>query len=150
MIDRIQYVDRSLYREPLILLAEDHEDSRKGLYKLLQLELPEATIHEVENGLDLVKKVQANRYRYGIIISDLNMPIMNGDKALMKVRELNPNIISCVYTALRNDEAMRNIHEAGVKNIFFKPDPFPLLDFVQETYKKVLEARSSYREKIAV
>src|SRR5436190_872566 len=105
MMPRYELESESVYDIPAILVAEDDKDSRTGLCRLLKSIFKKTPVDWVEDGRLLVEQIQSHPNRYGLIISDFNMPLMNGADALKRVRAIDPSIISCIYTAVSHKEA---------------------------------------------
>jgi YesN/AraC family two-component response regulator len=84
-----------------LLYVEDDEFARKITCKLISLGFPDLVIHQAENGqvgLDLFQK-----HRPDIVISDINMPVMDGIRMAKKIRAISPHTNIIVVTA-HNDE----------------------------------------------
>ena len=81
-----------------ILVVEDEEAMRYVIAKILQL-----TGHEVitaSNGLEAIALFRSSPERFDVILTDLQMPLMNGYQLVNLVRETSANmkIISmCAY-----------------------------------------------------
>lgn len=73
-----------------ILLADDHSYIRMGLIQLLKDELPFAEIGEAADGQILVKKVL--ELDWDLVISDLEMPGLNGLEALEQIKKVKPDL----------------------------------------------------------
>jgi CheY-like chemotaxis protein len=67
-----------------ILYAEDNEMVRTSFERLLKLR--GYAIESVENGVDLLAKLQSNE-KYDVVITDNNMPLMSGFEALKAIRK---------------------------------------------------------------
>src|SRR5476651_2702250 len=69
-----------------ILVADDSLDVRNALKGILDERY--SSVEFVVNGLDLVKKVSPEDYKCDFIITDNNMPGMNGIDAIKKIRQV--------------------------------------------------------------
>jgi two-component system sensor histidine kinase RpfC len=113
-----------------ILLAEDNGTSRKIISKIL--EYGGHKVDLAENGEEALDKLETKRY--GLIILDMNMPLMGGLDVLKIYRattrqELHTPVI--VLTANATTEAMRECKEAGAESYMSKPvDAVTLLDTI--------------------
>ena len=58
---------------------------------------------------------QINKQDYGLIISDLRMPALDGMEFLTKVKELNPNVRTILMTAFELDDKI--FHDYSQKKI---------------------------------
>jgi len=68
-----------------VLIVDDSAAIRKILQRVLrQTEIPIGTIYEAGDGLEALATLQANPV--GLILSDINMPNMDGLELLTKVR----------------------------------------------------------------
>lgn len=68
-----------------VLIVDDSAAIRKILQRVLrQTEIPIGTIYEAGDGLEALAKLQAQPI--GLILSDINMPNMDGLELLSKVR----------------------------------------------------------------
>ena len=101
-----------------ILIADDHSIVRRGLKNILLEEYPTATIDEVDNGHDLIIRIQKNTY--DIVISDVSMPGKNGLEALKILKKEFP-IVPVLILSIHPEElyAMRMI-KAGAAGYITK------------------------------
>ncbi len=71
-----------------VLVVDDSAAIRKILQRVLtQTELPLGTILEAGDGLEAIERLKANNI--GLVLSDINMPNMDGIELLTKMQE-NP------------------------------------------------------------
>lgn len=101
-----------------ILLADDEPVNRIMLSKMLQRYGFE--IEEVVNGQELYDKVFADDSNYDIIISDINMPIMNGDEVVKNIRKSSKQIPVIVYSGDGEKEKIHKFLRAGMSDFFVK------------------------------
>ena len=114
-----------------ILIVEDHHDTSFTLCRLLKLEG-----YEVEHAIDGVAGFStATSLHPDLIVTDLQMPRMNGIEMIRRIREdfgLNstPILVMSAYGRRTLDEAM----QAGANGFIEKPLDFDnLLAKVKET-----------------
>jgi CheY-like chemotaxis protein len=114
-----------------ILVVEDHHDTSFTLCRLLKLEG-----YEVEHAIDGVAGFStATSLHPDLIVTDLQMPRMNGIEMIKRIREdfgLNrtPILVMSAYGRRTLDEAM----QAGANGFIEKPLDFDnLLAKVKET-----------------
>jgi two-component system sensor histidine kinase RpfC len=113
-----------------ILLAEDNGTSRKIISKIL--EYGGHRVDTAENGEEALDRLDGTRY--GLMILDMNMPLMGGLDVLKIHRatsRLSPPTPVIVLTANATVEAMRECEEANVDVYLTKPvDAVTLLDTI--------------------
>lgn len=111
-----------------ILLVEDN--LMNVLVAQRYLERWGATIDVALNGQEALDKLDVNRHR--LILMDLHMPIMDGYKSSMKMRQNGVVIPIIALTANLPEEIEGRVMEAGIDDIVIKPF------FPDELYSKVL------------
>ena len=75
------------------------------------------TAASAQEGLDILEKQQVS-----MVISEYEIPLMNGLEFLEKVRIIYPNILTIMVTAHADiDLAIKAINEAGVYKFLLKP-----------------------------
>ena len=115
-----------------ILLAEDNGTSRKIISKIL--EYGGHRVDLAENGEEALDKLEANRY--GLIILDMNMPLMGGLDVLKIHRAtalVSPPTPVVILTANATTEAKLECEEAGANLYMSKPvDAVTLLDAIAQ------------------
>ncbi len=82
-----------------IILADDEELFRKGIYFLLQREPNFEIIFEASNGSELVEHLKNATELPDIIMMDLKMPLLNGVEATKLIHKDFPaiRIIALMY-----------------------------------------------------
>lgn len=102
-----------MYENINILIVDDTTFMRQNLIKhLVEHGFDESLIQEAENGKDAIEAL-AKDSSYDLIISDLNMPIMNGLEFLKKIRESSKERISNFkFILLTTDSEKDKIIEA--------------------------------------
>ncbi|WP_334057457.1 ATP-binding response regulator [Polaribacter sp. P097] len=78
-----------------ILVTDDNKINILVLKKILEKE--NAIIDEACNGLEAVEATKSKKY--DLIIMDLNMPVMSGEKAIANIRKLDKDIPIIIITA---------------------------------------------------
>lgn len=70
-----------------ILIVDDSAAIRKILQRVLrQTELPIGEVHEAGDGIEALAKLET--HTVGLILSDINMPNMDGLQLLSRIREI--------------------------------------------------------------
>ena len=98
------------------------------------------TAASAQEGLDILEKQQVS-----MVISEYEIPLMNGLEFLEKVRIIYPNILTIMVTAHADiDLAIKAINEAGVYKFLLKP--LDDIDF-KNMIKKTLESLQVIKER---
>jgi CheY-like chemotaxis protein len=124
--------------KPSILIVDDHFSICCSLGKLLYKDY---TIYRALNGKDALEIYWKNS-DIDIILTDINMPIMDGFELIEKVRIDNKDVIIIAMTAISTDEQISEVMAKGANQYLSKPLDIPELEL---TLKKSLENRISVR-----
>lgn len=104
-----------------ILVADDHPVVRDGLVAILNTQDDFTVVAEAANGEELVEK--ACRLLPDIILTDLEMPGMDGVRAIQQIRSACPHASFIVFTAFDTDERIVSAVRAGAKGYLLKGAP---------------------------
>ncbi|MCV6607057.1 MAG: GGDEF domain-containing response regulator, partial [Campylobacterales bacterium] len=114
---------RELTKEFVVLFIEDDSDTRNNMLSLLESFF--FKVDTAEDGSEGLKKYNQffnkNGYFYDIVITDLEMPKINGFDLVNKLKSINPElhaIISSAYSDINNLKEAINI---GVDGFLEKP-----------------------------
>ena len=99
-----------------ILVVEDDHDLRESLQELLATLFRE--VHIAKDGLDALKKFKENRY--DIVLTDINMPLMNGVDLSRELRILNKDQCILVLSAYIDDFVI-DLIDIGIQGLIIKP-----------------------------
>lgn len=103
-----------------VLLAEDEAFSRKLTVATLQ-RLGLRRVTAVNDGAEAFKAVNAARTPFHLIISDWNMPNMNGLELLRQVREHHPHMPFLMLTGHAEQDLVMAARTARVNGYIVKP-----------------------------
>ncbi|MDX1635165.1 MAG: response regulator [Marinobacter sp.] len=117
-----------------ILLAEDDEDDQAIVQRAFQKARFRSPVQIVENGDQLMRYLRheepfEDRERYpkpGLILLDLNMPVMGGEEALAKIKA-DPalrHIPVVVLTTSDDQTGVNRCFELGASTFITKPVTF--------------------------
>ncbi len=125
-----------------ILYIEDEKEVREALKGFINRFASELYIAEnAIIGLKLFKK-----YKPDIIISDINMPKMNGIDMLRNIREIDKEVIVLLTTAHRECEYFWDSIELGVNSYIFKPINLKKLKSKIEEFSIEIKAKHRIRK----
>ena len=116
------------------LCAEDNELNAEILEELLKYEGAECVI--CENGKEVVETFkQSKPGEYDMILMDIQMPIMNGYEATLKIRSFDQDIPIIAMTANAFSEDIQHSLSAGMDAHISKPVDMQVLKRVVQTIK---------------
>ena len=107
------------------LYVEDDPVTRNIMEKIFHLKLPGVALPVAENGrvgLELYKK-----HAPEIVITDVNMPVMDGIEMAAEIKAVNPGAIIIAISAYSNTEYLLNAIEIGINHYVLKPIDFDKL-----------------------
>ena len=102
-----------------ILCVEDDNVSRKFLYTSLTIKYETAAVYCAANGVEGLQLFKD--HRPGIIITDINMPIMDGIKLATEIRLLNPEAVIIAVTGYSDSAFLFKAIEIGISQYILKP-----------------------------
>ncbi|MGE4221673.1 MAG: response regulator [Alphaproteobacteria bacterium] len=107
-----------------VLLVDDEAFMRRLVRGLLR-DLGCAHIFEAENGADGLKRLEEEGDRIGLVICDLQMPVMNGFEFVHRLRahsDLHRLSLPVLILTGRSDaEGVRNALSLGIHGFVLKP-----------------------------
>ena len=107
-----------------ILIADDHSIVRRGLKDILLEEFPSASITEVEDAEELVKKVM--KEVWDVVITDLSMPGRNALEALQQIKIHFPKLPVLVLSIHPEEQYAIRVLKAGAAGYLNKDLVFGL------------------------
>ncbi|MEN2994878.1 MAG: response regulator [Thermodesulfovibrio sp.] len=116
-----------------ILVVDDDKTTRKMISLILKSKGYEVVT--AENGLEALQKIGLERIN--LILTDMNMPYMDGIEFIRQVRA-NPeisNIPIVMITTEADEEEKRKAFEAGVDDYLVKPTT---AEQISESIKRIL------------
>lgn len=93
-------MNKEVLKDISVLYVEDENDVREFTSKLLSSLLKK--VYTAQNGLEGLEIFEENKENIDLIISDINMPKMNGLEMCENIRKIN-NEIPLVITSAHND-----------------------------------------------
>ncbi len=101
-----------------ILIVENHTLLRAGLRVLLAQDLELDVVGESDNGRDAIN--MAVKLMPNLILTDLNMPGMNGIEATRTIKMLLPDVKVLILTVHKTDEYIHESLKAGADGYILK------------------------------
>jgi len=114
-----------------VLLVDDSFTSRNHISRVLN-SMGITQIDQAENGREAVELLAQSQY--ALIVTDLNMPEMDGQQLVQYVRdEIGDVVIPILMATTENNQArLSNVQQAGVSAILDKPfEPQMIRDMLQ-------------------
>jgi DNA-binding NarL/FixJ family response regulator len=103
-----------------ILIADDHQDVRKGVCSILEDRTDLEICAEAENGEDAVHKaVKVNPH---LVILDVAMPVMDGFTAAKKIKQLLPQVPILMLSMHDGPQMIRSAQLAGAQGFVTKSE----------------------------
>lgn len=120
-----------------ILYVEDEISAREISTKIFKRFFN--TVEAKENGLEgylAAKEKYLNNERYDLIISDINMPKLDGLEMLQKIREIDTDVPVILITARHESDILLKAIELQVSSFIIKPLS---IDFITNVIDKTCE-----------
>lgn len=118
------------HRQVSILIVDDTPTVSKTLGEIIKIKNPDVLITYAVNGAIAWETINLPGNRFDLLLSDIDMPIMNGIKLAEKVRRYCPGI----HVVLMSGNAEPKEHDAHV----FLAKPIPMSDLLS-TIKRFTE-----------
>ena len=121
-IDTPEKQPKSVPEKPMaplrILLVEDHDLHRLATKRMLTNWSDQVSVDEATNGLEGVKLAHQNTY--DLILMDLEMPVLNGIQASIKIRSQSKTPIIAL-TASESKQEQERCQSIGINDYVVKP-----------------------------
>jgi diguanylate cyclase (GGDEF)-like protein/PAS domain S-box-containing protein len=102
-----------------MLFVEDEVESRDMLARMLVMNYPGLTLHVAENGISGLELYR--RFRPNLVMTDINMPEMNGIAMAREIRAIDPEAVVIAVTAHSDTLYLLNAIEIGIHHYILKP-----------------------------
>ena len=103
----------------VILIADDNNPVRESLAENLMLYGYQ--VLQAGDGAELVELYLQNQPRVEVIVTDLEMPVMTGDKAFFAIRASDPDAKVIISSGFLEDERIRTVLAHEVDDFIQKP-----------------------------
>ncbi|WP_183873423.1 response regulator transcription factor [Pedobacter sp. AK017] len=102
-----------------LLLAEDHNVVRSGIKKLLEADEAINIVAEAINGAQALELIRDNG-SIELLLTDLNMPGINGISLISEVKNFNPNVKVVILSMHDDEKYVAQAFQAGASGYLLK------------------------------
>ncbi len=132
------------------------EDNKELLSETLDvLEDFFSLVDSAVNGQEALEKYQhyfsKNQCYYDLIITDINMPIMDGEALIKEIKQINSEQVVMVISAYNESSRLIDLIQSGINNFVLKPiAPSQLMGMLYTTCKNIISTKneSQYRQQL--
>jgi diguanylate cyclase (GGDEF)-like protein/PAS domain S-box-containing protein len=121
-------------RDIALLYVEDEPDARNMLSHMIEMRYPGLRIHVADNGVAGTELFR--EFRPDLVLTDLNMPVVNGIQMAREIKAIDPEAIIVAVTAYSDTSYLLSAIEIGIHNYVLKPvnygDLFGVIDTILE------------------
>lgn len=136
-----------LYKDITILYVEDDESIREGYKRALKKYCNHLLL--ASNGVEGVEMFE--KHAPDIIVSDINMPKLNGIKMAKQIKEQNPNQFIIFTTAYSDSEYTVEALELQVEGYLLKPvDKVKLKERLQQLAKSIYLEKENKKQQLII
>ncbi len=104
-----------------VLLVDDHEMIRDAISLFFEDHDTYNVTAQASNGKDALQKLETAQF--DLILTDINMPEMDGVELISKVKELNPDQVVLVLTMMNDISRVKKIIGMGINGFVLKNSP---------------------------
>ncbi len=108
---------RELLKNFTILYVEDDKDTNEVISSILKSNFKE--VHTAYNGQEGLAAYKQNRP--DIVLSDIQMPMMNGIEMATSIKEINPHQEIAIFTAFNEPDHLKKAVNIGISKYILKP-----------------------------
>lgn len=117
-----------------VLYVEDEIDLKEVTENFLSNII--GNVVALDNGLDALNRF--NEEKFDVVITDINMPKLNGVELIKEIKKINSNIPIIVTTAYNNEQQLEELYSAGMDEYIMKPiDLMQLVEKIIESAQKI-------------
>ena len=123
-----------------VLYVEDENDVREFTSKLLSSLLQ--NVYVAQNGLEGLKIFEEHKDDIDLIVSDINMPKMDGLSMCEAIKKINPEIPLVITSAHNDTNFLKRAIEIGVTTYAMKPiDLYQLVESIIKAMEPIILKR---------
>ena len=126
-----------------VLLCEDEEDAREILGFYLNTIFEEVVVaKDGKEGLNTYKKHLKECHPFDLVLTDLNMPGLDGMSMLEAIHALDPKQHFIIVSAYRDEEKLHRSIDLKVLGYFLKPlNVDNVMEMLRKAKEEVLESK---------
>ena len=137
-----------------LLLVEDEADTLAALVNIVNKLFPDLVLHTAVNGgvgLELFKA-----HRSAIVLTDINMPVLDGIALSAAIKSLAPETVIIAMTAFTDASYLLKAIEIGINRYVLKPVDIQTLhsivdaSIIQVTAAQKSKAQSEHIRKLSI
>jgi len=110
-------------RDLNVLFIEDDENFRKETTDILEILFNSVNVST--NGIEGLKKYNSfyeqKHYYYDLVISDVSMPLMDGEKLVQEIKKVNEHQFIVLISACTENNKLINFIKLGIEDFLAKP-----------------------------
>ena len=128
------------FQKITVLYVEDEEIIRDVIINVLESMFKEFII--ATNGIEGIQKYKQYQHQIDLIITDINMPKLNGLEMLAQIKQINPFLPMIITTAHDDIDFLHKAIEVGVTGYVTKPiDIRKLLNTIEKNVLPIVEKK---------
>lgn len=120
-----------------ILLVEDDIDDQQLIVEIIHNSVHENPVRIFSNGKEAYDYLLVSTKRHFLIISDVNMPVMNGIELKQQINKNADLMHRCIpfifLTTTKDSSVVKKAFEMSVQGFFKKPSSYEELKLVLES-----------------
>ena len=130
-----------------VMLAEDRNLVRQGIWNLLKLSDNIEVIGQVENGSEVLEGLR--KYKLDLLLTDIRMPNMNGIEALKLMQEKNVMVATIILTTFDDNQPLLEGMQAGAKGFLLKDVSLDsLVNAIERVYQGETRVQPAITERV--
>jgi len=119
-----------------MLYVEDDKDTRERLTEVFQHKIN--NLYVAQDGVEALEIFKNNKIHF--IISDYQMPNMNGNKLCAEVKKIDPNVCFTLLTAYNDSTLLIDAIDSGVDKFLQKPiNSIKLFKILDDINQKIID-----------
>ena len=130
-----------------VMLAEDRNLVRQGIWNLLKLSDNIEVIGQVENGSEVLEGLR--KYKLDLLLTDIQMPKMTGIEALKLMQEKNVMVPTIILTTFDDNQPLLKGMQAGAKGFLLKDVSLDsLVNAIERVYQGETRVQPAITERV--